>query len=40
MKIRFLDSFITETGKTEFPVLTVRQPYAQMLVTGYKIFGF
>ena len=36
MKIRFLESFISETGKTEFPALSVQQPYAQMLVSGYK----
>lgn len=39
-EIRFLDSFIAEAGKTEFPVLTVMQPYASMLVTGYKTKEF
>lgn len=35
-KIRFLETFIAKTGKTEFPVLTVMQPYAQMLLSGHK----
>lgn len=35
-KVRFLDTFISETGKTEFPVLTVQQPYASMLISGHK----
>jgi hypothetical protein len=38
--VRFLDSFIAETGKNEFPVLTVRQPYASMLISGHKTKEF
>lgn len=32
----FIETFLSETGKTRFPAITVQQPYAQMLVYGYK----
>ena len=39
-RLIFLETFIAETGKTEFPVLTVMQPYAQMLLYGFKTYEY
>ena len=34
------ETFISETGKTDFPVLTVMQPYAHMLLYGFKNYEY